>query len=161
MCIRDRTLSVGERERKTYLQWKNAGADRYLLRHETADSEHYKNLHPKELSLARRLDCLRNLKDLGLSLIHILISVKVGFKINDSTEALVASIKPDVYKRQDDGLIELEVKEVQGKDIVCHVINGGELGARKGVNVPNVKIKMCIRDRGSAADGEAGGVPLF
>ncbi|MDO4277542.1 MAG: [FeFe] hydrogenase H-cluster radical SAM maturase HydE [Lachnoclostridium edouardi] len=59
------TLSVGERERKTYLQWKNAGADRYLLRHETADSEHYKNLHPKELSLARRLDCLRNLKDLG------------------------------------------------------------------------------------------------
>lgn len=42
----------------------------------------------------------------------------------------------------DDGLIELEVKEVQGKDIVCHVINGGELGARKGVNVPNVKIKL-------------------
>lgn len=42
----------------------------------------------------------------------------------------------------DDGLIELEVKEVQGRDIVCHVINGGELGARKGVNVPNVKIKL-------------------
>ena len=42
----------------------------------------------------------------------------------------------------DDGLIELEVKEVKGTDIVCTVINGGELGERKGVNVPNVKIKL-------------------
>ncbi|MEY8339349.1 pyruvate kinase [Lachnospiraceae bacterium 62-35] len=42
----------------------------------------------------------------------------------------------------DDGLIELEVTEVKGTDIVCTIINGGELGARKGVNVPNVKIKL-------------------
>lgn len=42
----------------------------------------------------------------------------------------------------DDGLIELEVTAVNGTDIVCKVINGGELGARKGVNVPNVKIKL-------------------
>ncbi len=42
----------------------------------------------------------------------------------------------------DDGLIELRVKEVKGTDIVCTVINGGELGQRKGVNVPNVKIKL-------------------
>lgn len=42
----------------------------------------------------------------------------------------------------DDGLIELEVLEVKGTDIVCKVINGGELGMRKGVNVPNVKIKL-------------------
>ena len=42
----------------------------------------------------------------------------------------------------DDGLIELEVQEVQGTDIVCKVLNGGELGMRKGVNVPNVKIKL-------------------
>lgn len=42
----------------------------------------------------------------------------------------------------DDGLIELEVQEVNGTDIVCTVINGGELGMRKGVNVPNVKIKL-------------------
>lgn len=42
----------------------------------------------------------------------------------------------------DDGLIELEVQEVKGADIVCKVINGGELGMRKGVNVPNVKIKL-------------------
>lgn len=42
----------------------------------------------------------------------------------------------------DDGLIELHVKEVKGTDIICTVINGGELGQRKGVNVPNVKIKL-------------------
>ena len=42
----------------------------------------------------------------------------------------------------DDGLIELEVMEVSGTDIVCKVVNGGELGMRKGVNVPNVKIKL-------------------
>lgn len=42
----------------------------------------------------------------------------------------------------DDGLIELEVQEVQDTDIVCKVLNGGELGMRKGVNVPNVKIKL-------------------
>lgn len=42
----------------------------------------------------------------------------------------------------DDGLIELEVKEVKDTDIICTVINGGELGERKGVNVPNVKIKL-------------------
>ena len=42
----------------------------------------------------------------------------------------------------DDGLIELEVVEVSGPDIVCRIVNGGELGERKGVNVPNVKIKL-------------------
>lgn len=42
----------------------------------------------------------------------------------------------------DDGLIELVVQEVTGTEIVCKVINGGELGMRKGVNVPNVKIKL-------------------
>ncbi len=42
----------------------------------------------------------------------------------------------------DDGLIELEVKEIRGCEIVCRIINGGELGERKGVNVPNVKIRL-------------------
>lgn len=44
------TLSIGERSRKTYALWKQAGADRYLLRHETADFAHYAKLHPAELS---------------------------------------------------------------------------------------------------------------
>lgn len=59
------TLSIGEKEKDSYKRFFTAGADRYLLRHETADDEHYKKLHPKDLSLAHRLKCLKNLKDTG------------------------------------------------------------------------------------------------
>jgi biotin synthase len=59
------TLSLGERSRESYTAMRNAGADRYLLRHETADSEHYSRLHPKELSLENRLRCLDDLKSVG------------------------------------------------------------------------------------------------
>ncbi|MBR4881709.1 MAG: [Clostridia bacterium] len=59
------TLSMGERSYESYKALKDAGADRYLLRHETADSEHYSMLHPKELSLDVRMECLKNLKELG------------------------------------------------------------------------------------------------
>ena len=59
------TLSLGEFPREVYQLWFDAGADRYLLRHETADPDHYARLHPPELTLAHRLDCLRDLKDIG------------------------------------------------------------------------------------------------
>lgn len=59
------TLSIGERERESYQAFFDAGADRYLLRHETADEAHYGMLHPKELLLEHRKDCLRKLKDIG------------------------------------------------------------------------------------------------
>lgn len=59
------TLSLGERSRESYEALYKAGADRYLLRHETADTEHYSRLHPSELSWHNRMECLRNLKDIG------------------------------------------------------------------------------------------------
>ena len=59
------TLSIGERSRETYKLWKEAGADRYLLRHETADFNHYAMLHPAELSAGTRQSCLYTLKELG------------------------------------------------------------------------------------------------
>lgn len=59
------TLSVGERSFESYKVLKEAGADRYLLRHETADKEHYSMLHPKDLSFENRKECLYNLKKLG------------------------------------------------------------------------------------------------
>ncbi len=59
------TLSIGERSRESYQKYYNAGAERYLLRHETADPEHYARLHPKELSLANRKRCLKDLKEIG------------------------------------------------------------------------------------------------
>lgn len=59
------TLSVGEHTRSVYQSWFDAGADRYLLRHETADDRHYGKLHPKNQTLENRLRCLRDLKDIG------------------------------------------------------------------------------------------------
>ncbi|MBR3865525.1 MAG: [Clostridia bacterium] len=59
------TLSLGERSKDSYQRLFDAGADRYLLRHETADSEHYGKLHPSELSLENRMNCLRALREIG------------------------------------------------------------------------------------------------
>ncbi len=59
------TLSLGEKSKDTYQHFFNAGADRYLLRHETADEAHYRKLHPKSLSLANRKQCLFHLKEIG------------------------------------------------------------------------------------------------
>lgn len=59
------TLSLGERSYESYKRLRDAGADRYLLRHETADSEHYSRLHPENLTLENRMECLKNLKSLG------------------------------------------------------------------------------------------------
>ena len=59
------TLSLGERSRQSYQRLYDSGADRYLLRHETADEAHYRRLHPDDLSLANRLRCLRDLKEIG------------------------------------------------------------------------------------------------
>ena len=59
------TLSIGERSYESYRLFREAGADRYLLRHETADEEHYGKLHPQSMSLAVRKMCLYDLKLLG------------------------------------------------------------------------------------------------
>lgn len=59
------TLSIGEKSRESYEKYFDAGADRYLLRHETADSCHYSKLHPTSLSLENRKRCLYDLKDIG------------------------------------------------------------------------------------------------
>lgn len=59
------TLSLGERSRESYRRLKEAGADRYLLRHETADPVHYGKLHPPAQQLGTRMECLQNLKELG------------------------------------------------------------------------------------------------
>ena len=82
------TLSAGERPYEQYRQWRAAGADRYLLRHETALEEHYRRLHPPELSLAHRLHCLEDLMSLGYQ-------VGMGFMVGSpfqTTENLLADL---------------------------------------------------------------------
>ena len=59
------TLSIGEKSRESYQKYFDSGANRYLLRHETADKNHYRLLHPESLSLENRKRCLFDLKDIG------------------------------------------------------------------------------------------------
>jgi len=69
------TLSLGERSYDSYKALFNAGADRYLLRHETACDAHYRQLHPENMSLENRKKCLWNLKEIGFKQVPVLWSV--------------------------------------------------------------------------------------
>ncbi len=83
------TLSLGEREREDYEAWYQAGADRYLLRHETASKEHYGKIHPPTLSYEHRIQCLWDLKQIGYQ-------TGCGFMVGSpyqSTEALIADMR--------------------------------------------------------------------
>lgn len=59
------TLSLGEKEKTSFRRFFEAGADRYLLRHETASPSHYRKLHPPEMSWEHRIQCLEDLKEIG------------------------------------------------------------------------------------------------
>jgi len=83
------TLSVGEKEKESYLEYYKAGAERYLLRHETADDLHYSKLHPGNLSLDNRKKCLYDLKDIGYQ-------VGCGFMVGSpyqSIENMISDIR--------------------------------------------------------------------
>ncbi|MBO5402121.1 MAG: [FeFe] hydrogenase H-cluster radical SAM maturase HydE [Clostridia bacterium] len=92
------TLSLGERSSESYQKLFDAGADRYLLRHETADAEHYSLLHPTELTLENRMKCLKDLRDIGFQ-------VGAGFMVGSPFQTaehlakdlcFIADFKPDM-----------------------------------------------------------------
>jgi biotin synthase len=75
------TLSVGEKSYESYRKFYEAGADRYLLRHETANDIHYSKLHPANLTLQNRKQCLCNLKEIGYQ-------VGAGFMVGSPYQTL-------------------------------------------------------------------------
>lgn len=92
------TLSLGERSRESYEVLFCAGADRYLLRHETADRIHYGKLHPPEMSFDNRMRCLRELREIGYQ-------VGCGFMVGSPYQTarelardlkLIEEFKPDM-----------------------------------------------------------------
>lgn len=83
------TLSIGEKPRESYAAYFRAGANRYLLRHETADASHYSKLHPAEMHLSNRKRCLFDLKELGYQ-------VGSGFMVGSpfqTTDCLIADLR--------------------------------------------------------------------
>jgi len=75
------TLSIGERSYESYERLRKAGTDRYLLRHETANNEHYSSLHPASMSLVNRKQCLYDLKKLGYQ-------IGCGFMVGSPNQTL-------------------------------------------------------------------------
>ena len=162
------TLSIGEREKESYRKFKEAGADRYLLRHETATEEHYRILHPEELSLSHRKQCLYDLKDLGFQ-------VGAGFMVGSPVQTdkciladfrFLQELKPDmigigpfiphkdtIFKDEPAGSLELTLRILSILRLMFPYVllpsttalgtispNGRELGLQHGANVvmPNL-----------------------
>lgn len=83
------TLSIGEKPRESYVRYYNAGANRYLLRHETANPAHYAKLHPENMSSENRKRCLFDLKEIGYQ-------VGSGFMVGSpcqTTDDLIADLR--------------------------------------------------------------------
>lgn len=83
------TLSIGEKEKESYRAYYEAGANRYLLRHETANPSHYRKLHPASMSLENRKRCLYDLKEIGYQ-------VGSGFMVGSpfqTTETLMEDLR--------------------------------------------------------------------
>ena len=83
------TLSFGEKSYDSYRAYFDAGANRYLLRHETANAEHYRMLHPDDMSLENRKKCLWDLKKIGYE-------VGSGFMVGSpfqTTECLIEDLR--------------------------------------------------------------------
>ena len=162
------TLSIGEKSYESYKAFFDAGANRYLLRHETADETHYSKLHPHEMSLKNRKECLFNLKEIGYQ-------VGSGFMVGSPFQTLenivcdlhfLQELDPDMigigpyithaqtpFKDYKNGSLELTLRLVSVLRLMFpHALipsttalgtiapNGRELGLKAGANVvmPNL-----------------------
>jgi len=162
------TLSVGEKSYESYKAFFDAGANRFLLRHETADEIHYGKLHPKGMTLEKRKQCLFDLKQIGYQ-------VGAGFMVgapNQTFEDIVADLRflqkldPDMigigpfirhaqtpFADRENGSLSLTVRLLAILRLMFpHVLlpattalstiapNGRELGLKAGANVvmPNL-----------------------
>ncbi len=162
------TLSIGEKSKETYQAYYDAGANRYLLRHETASPEHYKKLHPESMSLENRKQCLFNLKEIGFQ-------VGSGFMVGSpfqTTENIIEDLRflqklqPDMigigpyitheetpFADQPCGTVELTLKLISILRLIFPYVllpsttalgtinpKGRELGLKAGANVlmPNL-----------------------
>lgn len=178
------TLSLGEKSRVSYEAYYRAGADRYLLRHETADEGHYKKLHPSKLSLSGRKRCLWDLKEIGYQ-------VGSGFMVGSpyqTTDNLIEDIRflqelePDMvgigpyvshrdtpFRDFENGSLELTLRMLGILRMIFPDIlipsttalgtiaeNGRELGLMAGANVlmPNLS-PPSVREKYSLYDNKA------
>ena len=177
------TLSIGEKPYESYEKFYKAGADRYLLRHETADLEHYGKLHPEEMSQKNRMECLRNLKQIGFQ-------TGCGFMVGSPLQTVesiakdfvfIHQLKPDMvgigpfiphkdtrFAKEQEGTLEdtlfyLSLIRIMEKNVLLPATTalatihprGRELGILAGANVvmPNLSPKS-VREKYALYDGK-------
>lgn len=178
------TLSVGERSREAYRRFREAGADRYLLRHETRNDAHYACLHPAEMSGAHRRDCLYALKELGYQVGAGMMVGSPGQTVDHLLDdiAFLEELRPEMigmgpfipaahtpFARHGAGSAELTVRLVALMRLrfpdalipattALATLNGGgrEAALRAGANVvmPNLS-PAAVRGKYSIYDGKA------
>ena len=125
------TLSLGERSYASYKILREAGADRYLLRHETASKEHYDKLHPAEMSYDNRIKCLYNLRELNYQ-------VGCGFMVNSPFQTInnlaqdlkfVESFKPEMcgigpfIPHHDTQFKDYEINKLNSLKLTCRLLS--------------------------------------
>ena len=162
------TLSIGEKSRESYQAYYGAGARRYLLRHETANPEHYRKLHPAEMSLDNRKRCLYDLKAIGFQTGAGIMIGSPGQTLDCITQDLrfMQDLKPDMigigpfihhaqtpFADQPDGSYELTLRLLSVLRLMFPYVllpsttalgtirpEGREMGLKAGANVvmPNL-----------------------
>ncbi|MBR1418985.1 MAG: [Synergistaceae bacterium] len=125
------TLSLGERSYDSYKILREAGADRYLLRHETADKAHYAKLHPAEMSYDNRMQCLYNLRELNYQ-------VGCGFMVNSPFQTInnlaqdlkfIESFKPEMcgigpfIPHHDTQFRDYEINKLKSLELTCRLLS--------------------------------------
>ena len=125
------TLSLGERSYASYKILREAGADRYLLRHETADKAHYAKLHPAEMSYDNRIKCLYNLRELNYQ-------VGCGFMVNSPFQTInnlaqdlkfIESFKPEMcgigpfIPHHDTQFRDYEINKLKSLELTCRLLS--------------------------------------
>ena len=162
------TLSIGEKTKESYQAYFDAGANRYLLRHETASDAHYGKLHPQEMSLENRKQCLFNLKEIGYQ-------VGAGFMVGSPYQTLgnilvdlrfLQELEPDMigigpfishcdtpFNKYENGTLELTLRLISILRLMFPYVllpattalgtihpQGREMGLKAGANVmmPNL-----------------------
>ncbi len=177
------TLSLGEKRFDTYKLWFDAGADRYLLRHETADKLHYEKIHPDSMSFENRMECLQNLRKIGYQ-------VGCGFMVESPYQTddclvkdmeFISSFQPDmigigpfiphkdtIYASKNAGTVGKTLRMISLLRLACPDAlipattalgtidpQGRELGLQAGANVvmPNLS-PLCVRKKYALYDNK-------
>ena len=141
------TLSIGEKPRESYKRYFDCGADRYLLRHETASREHYQKLHPESQKFENRIRCLWDLKEIGC---QVQLSNTYHLHVRPGDELIWEQLLPEGHLKEE------YTRLAESGGTFAQLLNSDEPVISKPVFCPYRVMGCRVRDR----DGSIGIVAL-